>query len=132
MPGIRKKVIKKLDFFIEITNFIFFLIWPYILHFWYYTKITQNHLFWDTSQKYFFKNIYFNYSLTLISCKITKFFWHLFQKNTFLNIFLKTKFRNVRFSQDTLFVMLLQEESKKLKKKSFWNFFGKSIFIRFS
>jgi hypothetical protein len=41
--------------------------------------------------KYFFKNIYINYSLTLISCKITKFFWPLFQKNTFLNIFLNCR-----------------------------------------
>ena len=82
-------------------------------------KETYESSFLRYIEKYFFKNIYFNYSLTLISCMITQFFWPLFQKIPFLNIFLNTKFRNVRFSQDTLFVMLLQEESKKLKKSHF-------------
>jgi hypothetical protein len=58
-----------------------------------------------------------------------------YRKNTFLNIFLNTKSRNVKFSQDTLFLMFHQEKMTKLgKKKSFWHFFWKinfwSIFVK--
>ena len=79
------------------------------------------------------------------------FFWLFFnadfknfQKNisytnfgviTVLNIFINTKSRNVRFSQDTLFLMLFKKKWLNLKKKKlFWHFFWKidfwSIFVK--
>ena len=83
-------------------------------------------------EKYFLKNISFNYSLTLISkifSKITTFFWPLFQKNAFLNIFLNLPNSE---TSDLAKITYLWYFPRYMKKKSFWNFFGKSIFIRFS
>jgi hypothetical protein len=72
---------------------------------------------------FFFKKIFFNYFSTLISKIFSRIFFFsryefwssdvfktIFRKNTFINIFLNTKSKNVRFSQDTLFLMLSKKK----------------------
>jgi hypothetical protein len=53
----------------------------------------------------------------------------IFRKNTFLNIFLNTKSKNVRFSQDTLFLMLFKKKWLNLKKKVILALFLENRFL---
>ena len=91
---------------------------------------------------FFFKKFFFNYFSTLISKIFSRIFFFFryefwssdvfktfFRKNTFLNIFLNTKSRNVRFSQDTLFLMLFKKKWLNLKKKVILALFLENRFL---
>ena len=95
------------------------------------------------AKKYFFSK---NFFLTIFQRWFQKFsaeyffffryeFWSsdvfktFFRKNTFLNIFLNTKSRNVRFSQGTLFLMLFKKKWLNLKKKVILALFLKNQFL---
>ena len=91
---------------------------------------------------FFFKKFFFNYFSTLISKIFSRIFFFFryefwssdvfktfFRKNTFLNIFLNTKSRNVRFSQDTLFLMHFKKKWLNLKKKVILALFLENRFL---
>ena len=93
-------------------------------------------------KKYFSKKFFFNNLSRLISKIFSEIFFFsrfefqssdvfqaIFRKNTFLNIFLNTKSRNVRFSQDKSFLMLFKKKWLNLKKKVILALFLKNQFL---